>query len=155
MSRFLFFVGVLTTFISFYLHADDEKATATKGTLDLRGWDFLRDGPIKLDGEWGFYWEELLVPEGAELAKKPPHYFQFPRIWNNAEVDGIELSRAGYATYSLTVLLPQDHPPLLMWVEDFFTSYQLFINGEVFQKTALLEKPGKNRNLRLIQKQSR
>ncbi|CAD5271174.1 MULTISPECIES: response regulator [unclassified Imperialibacter] len=140
MSRFLFFVGVLTTFISFSLHADAEKPTATKGTLDLRGWDFLRDGPIKLDGEWGFYWKELLEPEGAELAKKPPHYFQFPRIWNNAEVDGIELSRAGYATYSLTVLLPKDHPALLMWVEDFFTSYQLFINGEVFSKNGIVGK---------------
>ncbi|MEQ9374340.1 MAG: response regulator [Imperialibacter sp.] len=140
MSRFLFFVGVLTTFISFSLKADVEKPTAVQGTLDLRGWDFLRDGPIKLDGEWGFYWKELLVPEGVELAKKPPHYFYFPRIWNNAEVDSVELNREGYATYSLTVLLPKDHPALLMWVEDFFSSYQLFINGEVFSKNGIVGK---------------
>jgi signal transduction histidine kinase len=140
MSRFLFFVGVLTTFISFSLKADVEKPTAVQGTLDLRGWDFLRDGPIKLDGEWGFYWKELLDPKSKELTKKPPHYFQFPKIWNGGEVDGIELNSLGYATYSLTVLLPENHPPLLMWVEDFYSSYDLFINGEVFSKNGIVGK---------------
>ena len=32
---------------------------AQKGILDLRNWDFAKNGPIKLDGEWEFYWEKL------------------------------------------------------------------------------------------------
>ena len=32
---------------------------ARSGILDLREWDFNRDGPAKLDGEWDFYWKEL------------------------------------------------------------------------------------------------
>ena len=32
------------------------------GILDLTNWDFSKDGPVKLDGEWEFYWNQLLQP---------------------------------------------------------------------------------------------
>ena len=33
---------------------------ALSGILDLINWDFEKDGTIKLDGEWDFYWNKLL-----------------------------------------------------------------------------------------------
>ena len=35
---------------------------AVDGVLDLSAWDFEKDGLVKLDGEWEFYWEQLLEP---------------------------------------------------------------------------------------------
>ena len=32
------------------------------GTIDLTDWDFEKDGPLKLDGDWLFAWEKLVEP---------------------------------------------------------------------------------------------
>ena len=32
---------------------------AIKGEIDLTDWDFQKDGPISLKGEWFFYWNKL------------------------------------------------------------------------------------------------
>jgi hypothetical protein len=44
-----------------FIHLDIQNSNfqAHKGILDLRQWDFEKNGPIKLDGEWEFYWEKL------------------------------------------------------------------------------------------------
>ena len=31
---------------------------AIKGVLDLTDWDFKRDGPVDLSGEYAFYWKQ-------------------------------------------------------------------------------------------------
>jgi len=36
---------------------------AAKGVLDLTNWDFERDGPVNLTGEYEFYWNQLLNPQ--------------------------------------------------------------------------------------------
>lgn len=41
---------------------------AQKGVMDLRGWDFERDGPVRLSGEYEFYWDILLSPEDFTLS---------------------------------------------------------------------------------------
>jgi hypothetical protein len=32
------------------------------GVMDLSAWDYEQSLRIKLDGEWGFYWDQLLTP---------------------------------------------------------------------------------------------
>ncbi len=32
-----------------------------KGVLELSNWDFDKDGFTSLDGEWEFYWKQLLI----------------------------------------------------------------------------------------------
>ncbi len=32
---------------------------SVKGYLDLTSWDLHKDGPVKLNGEWEFYWKML------------------------------------------------------------------------------------------------
>ena len=39
------------------------KPVAIKGVIDLSNWDFKAQGTAKLDGEWEFYWKQLLNPE--------------------------------------------------------------------------------------------
>ena len=42
-----------------------EAPRAVGAILDLSGWDFRRDGPVSLAGEWAFYPGELLDAAGA------------------------------------------------------------------------------------------
>jgi hypothetical protein len=42
--------------------AGNPPSRAVEGVLDLRSWDFERNGSVNLDGEWAFYWDELLHP---------------------------------------------------------------------------------------------
>ncbi len=47
--------------------------TAVDGIVDLTGWDFSKEGPVRLAGKWEFYWQQLLGPgdfESANVHKK-------------------------------------------------------------------------------------
>lgn len=125
--------------IPFFSHAEGESPRATLGVLDLRSWDFETDGIVRLDGTWGFYWNELLTPgDLASYTSAVPHYYCFPCLWNNASVDGMALSNQGFATYTLTVLMPPGYSSLSLTVEDFYTSYKLFINGIEFSTNGIV-----------------
>ena len=63
-----------------------EQPLIKNGVLDLRNWDFERDGLLELKGKAEFYWKQLLVPEDfiplnnhAELTG----YMQIPGLWND------------------------------------------------------------------------
>ncbi len=75
-----------------------------------------------------------LLPPNEIDASSTGNYFDFPEIWNGHEVNGQKLTGSGYATYSLTVILPHNRPALSLSVEDYFSSYSFFINGLLFSQ---------------------
>jgi hypothetical protein len=102
---------------------------AHKGVLDLRKHNF-KEKNISPQGEWTFYWHQLLPPDSLSLAT--PVYTAFPALWNNTKINGKTLPAQGYATYALTILLPAKRDPLAFKIEDFYSSYRLFVNGVLF-----------------------
>ncbi len=78
---------------------------AQDGVLDLRSWNFARDGMVRLDGDWLWYWHRLLPPSEVSAAS-PTGHFPFPSVWNGRIVAGQALPASGYATFRLRVLLP-------------------------------------------------
>jgi two-component system sensor histidine kinase ChiS len=78
---------------------------AVKGVLDLSHWSFADDGPVKIKGDFEFYWEKLLAP--GELKKAGPFdrtgYIKVPGVWDGYSVDGRRLTGMGYATYRLII----------------------------------------------------
>jgi signal transduction histidine kinase len=99
---------------------------AHEGVLDLRQID-LEKQQVPLNGEWGFYWRRLLSP--AETNLTAPAYIQFPSLWKNNKINGQQLPSQGYATYTLTVLLPKNRPRLALVIPDVYCSHRLYING--------------------------
>lgn len=97
---------------------------AVKGVIDLRHED-LNNNNRALDGEWELYWHQLLSPAETDNAKFT--YTPFPQSWNKAG-----LPSKGYATYKVTVLLPKLSSNLALFVPDVYTSYNLYINGNLF-----------------------
>jgi signal transduction histidine kinase len=123
---------------------------AVKGMLDLTNWEFERDGPVNLTGEYEFYWNQLLDPQDF-IQNRPSFKTDFiavPRAWNNFEYQGKAIPGNGYGTYRLTVLLNRSDIALAVKLLEMSTSYNLFINGRnlssagIVDKTAVLAKPG-------------
>jgi PAS domain S-box-containing protein len=104
---------------------------ATKGVLDLRGWDFTRDGPVDLAGEFEFYWGRHIDPGLIDRAARGAAIVTLPGYWNGLRIDGETLPGDGIATYRLTVLVGAIKGPLALQVREISTAYRLFVDGEL------------------------
>jgi PAS domain S-box-containing protein len=143
---------------------------AVQGVLDLTGWDFDRNGPVDLVGEYEFYWNRHLRPADFEvtLPPRPSGFIKVPGFWNGYRLDGVELPGDGYATYRLTIRLDRPGARLALKVPEVSTAYRLFIDhnemtamgaaGESMQTTVprqhpllIAFTPGSDRMVLLIQ----
>lgn len=78
---------------------------AEKGFIDLSNWDFERDGIVKLQGEWEFYWNNFYTPNNFDTLKADKDYINQPTNWNVKRINGKRLPNFGYATYRLKIKL--------------------------------------------------
>lgn len=101
---------------------------AEKGIIDLRGID-LNQETIALDGEWEFYWDQLLSSIDVDsLAERD--FYSFPQLWNDGVTDKKQLlSATGFGTYRLKVILSEGAKPML-YIKHFYSSYLLSCNGK-------------------------
>ncbi|GEM_PF-4552544 len=124
----------LSIFIGFSQFAQSgDPPLAINGVIDLSRWDFERNGPVKLSGEYEFYWEQHLGPERFSQPQQPEarHFIQAPGSWEGYQINGAKLPGIGYATYRLTVLL-KDSLSAKLALKFFVvrTAYTVFANGK-------------------------
>ncbi|MGK5093618.1 7TM diverse intracellular signaling domain-containing protein [Deltaproteobacteria bacterium TL4] len=121
-----------------------EAPTAIQGVLDLSQWDFKQEGLIHLDGEWEFYWKQLLNADGVdpETPLSLDGFIKVPGIWNNFVKDGKKLGSNGFATYRLQVRLKEADQVYAFKTQDMGTAYQLWINGQPITSSGTV---GKNK----------
>lgn len=100
--------------------------TVQKGVIDLRQTDFFTQ-KIDLNGEWRFFWHRLVKP-GDSITGEPV-YVKYPALWKTLRLNNELLPTQGYATYSLTILLPKNRPQLSLKVPDTYCSHRLYVNG--------------------------
>ncbi len=107
--------------------------TAKNGVLDLSKWSFKKDGPVRLYGEWRFFWEDFLPADQPlqDSAPGPYNYLTIPSYWNGYEINGNAISGLGYGTFSLTVLLPHGTKKFAFKIKEIKTAYRLYVNGEL------------------------
>ena len=109
------------------------------GILDLRAHSF--DAIIRLDGEWEFYWEELLSPsdfinlEGEEISERKESksiFTKVPSDWKGVNWFGKKLPGHGYATYRMKILLGEiPNEKLAFSIKDQAHAYNFFLNGSL------------------------
>lgn len=130
--RRLFYRLLLLCFASLlpsgsYAFAVSKTPAAQNGILDLRNQTISKS--IDLNGEWLFYWNELLNDPADQ--KQPGLKVEVPGVWTAYHIDGKTYPSFGYATYKLTVLLPKNAGLLRISMPEVYTSYRLLINGEL------------------------
>lgn len=107
------------------------------GVLDLRQWDFEQDGVVRLNGEWEFFWKQLLTSDDFAGTNPPAMtgLITVPGSWRGYEVNGQYLGSHGYATYRLTVLIdPATLPEELLAVKipvPLNTAHRLYVDGQL------------------------
>ena len=110
------------------LHAQSSHQ-AVKGLVDLREYDFKSEGPLELTGEYEFYWNQMLNP-AIEGDTGEMVYISVPSSWYGLRKTDPEIERFGFATYRLTLLLPDRVDEVVFKVEDVFSSSAFFLNGK-------------------------
>jgi signal transduction histidine kinase len=113
--------------------ARNDVPLAVNGVLDLRNIDDPRHFIAKLNGEWEFYWKQMLHPYDFDSSKVVPDYYgKVPSYWTDYSKD-IPAEKFGYATYRLRILLPKGFRyPLAFDLPVFDSSYDIYVNGRYF-----------------------
>jgi len=99
---------------------------AAGGLLDLRAWDFKRDGAVSLSGTWVFFPGRLLAPEDAAAATGG-QLRSIPDFWKGN--DAGERAGRGAGTYRLKILFAETAGDLALRYKTVSTAFRLFANG--------------------------
>lgn len=105
---------------------------AKRGVLDLSSWDFASQGPVDLDGEWEFYSGQLLAPADFNGSRSDAFYTAVPGTWRGMLGES-GISRKGYGTYRLKVLVGDTNSVFGLKVQNIRMSHKLFVNGKLEQ----------------------
>jgi PAS domain S-box-containing protein len=126
-----------------FIHDGKTPPKAVKGILDLTHWDFEKDGPVDLHGEYEFHWEQHLQPSDfSNPSDQTQSFINVPGFWSKQRLEGRKLPGQGYATYRLRVLLNGAQQSLALRFQDMGTAYRVYVNGKVLDSVGV---PGKDR----------
>jgi len=117
---------------------------AHKGRLDLSAWNFEKDGEAKLDGEWEFYWNQLLKPEDfvRRNSLPLPKNIKTSDTWDEHVENGKAIGNAGFATYRL-VIRAKSEASLALHLPVIYSSNKVWIDGRLLASSGRV---GKNAN---------
>ena len=106
----------------------------------------LTDG-VALNGEWEFYWHELLLPKGFTESEGPHQLVKVPADWRSYNKEN-PLPSFGYATYRLKLTLPesvvQQKTQLAVYTMYQYSAYRIYWNGELVAAGGVVDSdPGK------------
>ncbi|WP_442604378.1 hybrid sensor histidine kinase/response regulator [Paenibacillus sp. KN14-4R] len=125
------FVITIATYSGLYMKTIPSSTApiAHQGVLDLSSWNFKQEGTVRLNGEWEFYRDALLEPTDFDKSSAKASFMLVPGSWGGSHENA--MSRRGYATYRLHVLLPSNmaSTDFGMKVTSIRMSHRLFVNG--------------------------
>lgn len=134
------FISLATIPLSIFMQNDKHgnALQVQKGLLDLASWDYKQHKIIKLDGEWEFYWDKLLMPEHFEDTGADQQAFkawmEVPSQWNGKIINGQPLPAFGSATYRMVLKnLPVSGVFALKKTNIRFSS-AIYVNGHLLFK---------------------
>ncbi|MEN8155461.1 MAG: sensor histidine kinase [Bacteroidota bacterium] len=127
-------------------YAVDSSPVAERGVIDLREYNFKIEGGVELTGEFEFYWNQMLNPL-LEGDSGVVNYIQVPGSWYKLRSEIPEISRYGFATYRLTLLLPKGVDELAFKISGIFSASGFFLDGKAIEYLGF---PGVNKYQTLI-----
>jgi signal transduction histidine kinase len=116
-----------------YVGNDRPAPGAVKGVIDLSAWDFSTNETTPLNGEWEFYWNQLVttadfIDNGGTKKPDLTGYVVVPHLWQG-NINGTEIQSQGIATYRLVVKVPQNQYSFGIKTEIIRVTSRLLVNG--------------------------
>lgn len=114
-------LAVLLVFMC--LPIGQKSAKAVDGAIEING-KSMEASIYQLNGEWEFYYGELLTPSDFVGGRGSGETISVPSAWNR---EG--WPRGGCATYRL-VVRTDSNAPLTLFLPEIYSAYILWVNGE-------------------------
>ena len=80
--------------------AKENPPIAVNGIIDLKSWNFQKNGPAKLTGDWKISWHKLINNEVAKNFRNTQTTQSVPSSWSHPDFKD-KGNNDGYATYML------------------------------------------------------
>jgi hypothetical protein len=103
-----------------------ELELSQQGVLNLTDWDFASDQVTPLDGQWEFYWDQLLKP-GLEPVSTP-NVIQVPGFWRQ-NIETKNDNAKGAATYRLKIKLKPSDLVYGLKISNIRMASAIYVNG--------------------------
>lgn len=138
----IFCIGVFALSSCKNIKSNKQVPIVEKGVIDLRDWDFEKNGYINLKGQWEFYWNQhkssdQFIDNNSDLLSG---YIDVPGIWNDFDNKGEKLSGFGFATYRVRVIFKEKQESLGLKFLDMSSAFRAYINNDFITSTGV---PGK------------
>ncbi|MFC2104716.1 7TM diverse intracellular signaling domain-containing protein, partial [Bacteroidota bacterium] len=120
--------------ISFTVTASNNNFQIKDGILGLELVNIEDMHNIKLQGEWEFYWNQLLKPKDFQDPENIPIHelVQVPKSWTSYRLIDEKLPNKGFATYRLVLNKKPDTTETIygLKISTIFSNYKLWVNGK-------------------------
>lgn len=137
-ALFLFAFAPLSIAVS----AASEDMRSVEGVIDLSA-DRSAAGKqyIPLQGQWEFYWNELLEPGdfAAKASLPEAAYLEVPSLWGEQQTDSsaeqsteLEVAKYGFGTYRLQIKLPGSDVgrSKALYIRPVGSAYRIWVDGQ-------------------------
>lgn len=126
-------LALLGAFINKNKEELNKRPVAKSGVLDLRDWNFKKQGIVKLDGQWEFYYKQLLTPEDFKVQQKVKKtgLINIPGSFKNYKFGNEKLNSQGYATYRLKVLVNDSEDLYAIKTQFIQAAHKLWVNDRI------------------------
>ncbi|MBI4806463.1 MAG: sensor histidine kinase [Desulfovibrio sp.] len=112
---------------------------AENGVIDLSTWDAARDGPVRLDGQWQFFWGRLLGPgDFTPGAVDSSDFLHLPGTWKGHEYHDQPLPGRGQATFRLRLLPGTGDNQLALRLFAIHGAYRLWADGKLIASSGVI-----------------
>ena len=117
-----------------------------KGEVDLKDWDFKKNGPLELDGSWALYWKRFIPLKDVLNNKLPdqrPLYLKGSSLWDK----NLKLPGTSYGTLIIKIKNLKQTEKLRIYFHVLATSSETFItdgNKTIHLKSGVISKNKEN-----------
>lgn len=102
--------------------------SAKEGILDASTYELSSNRPLKLNGEWKFYWNNLIE---LDTDYPSPTFVDFPHLWEGNRAQG-------YASYKLTIIVGKQRNDLALSIPTFYSAYTLWANEKLVARNGVV-----------------
>ncbi|WP_340679390.1 diguanylate cyclase [Paraglaciecola sp.] len=102
---------------------------AVDGRVTIQPTDFSQRQTLALEGDWSFFWQQLLEPEQVRDAVEQSSLIKGSGGWQSAK-HGLGHDAIGFATYYLDVTVEENSSNLAVYIPQIESAYRLYIDSE-------------------------